>query len=610
MIIQKQYASASYKIVNLESAGYGGLNIQDLDYTLPVDQSPDMLNMMIKNGSFGKRYGQSLFHAFSSNVQRVTKYKDNLYIQSSNSIIKLKDGAETVIFTDLKLDETGIFINFNKMLYFLNSKIYVQYDGNTAKVVEPFIPDICINRKPDGSYSDLIDNYNRVGTGFKNTFNGDGSSKDYTLTDKGLDATLVTAEVGTSAKTEGTDFTVDRTTGVVTFNTAPASGQNNVVITAYKTEQDYIDSIMKNKYWAIYGGQNNSRLFLAGNGNSIYYFSDVFDATYFPETNYATVGNGEDDITGFGAQYNVLIVFKPTEMYAISYELTRNSDGDQTAMFYSAQINVEMGCDMPKTISYVDNRLTWGSTQWGICTLCSTVIADERNVRIISRNINGGSRKAGLLQEDNLQDAIAVNYEGRYIVALNGNAYVWDYTRSPYSTSEKLTVDQAAKNLSWFKWDNFNLSCYVVLDRVLYYGKGHDLCNLSNGYSDFGQVIRSYYQTPMMDFSAYQQLKTVRKCFFEIRGDTPTHIGITYITDEDADGEKDPEDIFVNTKMWKEFSFKTFGWSFVTFAKTFSRKCNIKKICLFGIRLDNNELDRDMSLSGIRMEYTIVKEIK
>jgi hypothetical protein len=98
--------------------------------------------------------------------------------------------------------------------------------------------------------------------------------------------------------------------------------------------------------------------------------------------------------------------------------------------------------------------------------------------------------------------------------------------------------------------------------------------------------------------------------FFLVRGDTPTHISIRYITDEDAEGEEDPEDIIVNTTLWKQFSYFTWGWSIVKFAKTFARKCSIKKVNLFGILLDNNEVDRDMSLSGIRLEYAIVKEIK
>ena len=613
MLRQRQFKPAQYRTLEIAQPGYGGLNIQDLEYDLNINQSPKMLNMMLKNGAFGKRYGQTLVHQFTEDVLAVGKYKGSLYVHAGTTLIKYEpeSDTETVIYSDNdKLVNKGIFFNFNKMLYYLNGSIFLEYDGTTASAVEPYCPDLCINRKPDGSYADIIDDYNRLGAGFKNTFNGDGDSVDYYLTDQNLDEREVIAEVDGITLVEDTDFSVDRVNCIVTFNDPPANIQNNVVITAYKTEQEYIDSVMNNKYWAAYGGTNNSRLFLAGNGHSIYYFSDVFDASYFPESNYATVGNGEDDITGFGAQYNVLVVFKPTEMYAISYQLVQNEDGDMEAQFFSAQINVEMGCDMPDTIHYVDNRLTWGSTEWGICTLCSTVIEDERNVRVISRNINGGKRMPGLLDEPNLEKAIAVNFEGKYILTINGKAFAWDYTVSPYPASDRVSSDNAARQLAWFYWENIHLDTYMQLDRKLYYSNGNKLCVLDYVLSDFDEEIPSYYQTPMLDFGAFEYLKTISKVFFQVRGDTPAKINITYITDEDPNGEEDPEPIQIPVRLWEGFSWAGFAWSFIAYAQTFSRKCSIKKVTLFGIYFENNELNKDMSLSGVRCDYIYVKEVK
>ena len=70
-----------------------------------------------------------------------------------------------------------------------------------------------------------------------------------------LDATTVTVTVNGVAKVEGVDFTVNRTTGVVTFSVAPASGTNNVIITAYKTDQADIDSILNCLSVQAFGGR-------------------------------------------------------------------------------------------------------------------------------------------------------------------------------------------------------------------------------------------------------------------------------------------------------------------------------------------------------------------
>lgn len=601
---------AAYQTMEIRQPGFGGLNIEDLEYDLEVDQSPDMLNMMIKNGSFGKRYGQELLYSFADPILAIGKYNDILYLQTGESIYSW-DGEEAVeVYNDAHVaDKKGIFFNFNRLLYFLNGSLYLQFDGASWDIVVPYAPDICINRKPDGSYSDLIEDYNRLGSGFKNTFNGDGSSKDFYLTDDNLDNVPIIVEVDEVVLPD-TDYSVDYAQGKVHINNAPQNIQNNVVITAYKTEQDYIDSVMNNKYWAAYGGQNNSRLFLAGNGSSTYYFSDVFDASYFPESNWATIGNGEDDITGFGAQYNVLVVFKPTEMYAISYSYTTDSNGDYVAQFVSAQINVEMGCDMPDTIMYVDNRLTWGSTDWGICTLCSTVIEDERNVRIVSRNINGGNRAAGMLQQPNLKDALAINYEGKYIVVTNDIAWAWDYTESPFSTSDRVTVDTAAKKTSWFKWDNMPITHAIVTDRECFYSQGKNLCKWTYELNDFGKAIPAHYMTPMLDFGAFEYLKTVKWIYIESRGDTPSISQMKYLTDDDILGEGEPRELIVNTTLWDTFTWATWGWKPANFAKVFGRKCRIKKFILMGIVFSNDQVARDMSLSRIRMQWTRVKRVK
>ncbi|MBE6121147.1 MAG: hypothetical protein E7190_00355 [Erysipelotrichaceae bacterium] len=650
---QKTHEPAQYKILDIAEPGYGGLNIQDLDYTLPLNQSPKMLNMMLKNGVFGKRYGNSRVHYFGENILAMAEYADEMYVHIGTKLIKYDPDADVMetILEPVPVKK-GTFINYNKFLYYLCNNHFYQYDGTTGSEVEPYCPDVCINRTPDGSHSDIIEDYNRLGAGYKNTFNGDGTSTQYTVMipkeddsdTRGLDSTHIKVEIDGVDYEEGDEsgkiVSVNRTRGIITFNVAPSNGQNNVVITAYKTFTKYENSIKGCKYWAVYGGQNNSRLFVAGNGTSTYYFSDVFNAAYWPETNYAVVGNSEKDITGFGAQYNNLIVFKPTEIYAIGYQYGTDTTGEEKAMFFTTQINVDIGCDMPETIQFVDNRLTWGHTEYGILTLCSTVIEDERNVRVVSRNINGGYRANGLLSEPNLKDAKAIAFDGKYMVFCNtpassevvcsyedddgntvnitdkgGHAYVWDYTNAPYSSSDRINVDTAAKNTAWFLWNNIwvtNGAC-MVFGRKFYHAQNNRLLIFDNSVMDEDrEVITSVYQTPLMDFGAYHMLKTVKKAFFEIRGDTPGIHHIRYITDEDSDGEQDPENIVVpqTHSLWGQFSWRTFGWLIVNFAKTFARKCSVKKIMLFAIQLSNNEVARDMSISGIRCEYTLVKEIK
>ena len=604
MLEMPNFRSQEYKTYELRSPGGGGLNIEDLPFNLLSTQSPNMLNMTIKNGTFSKRNGQKNIHTFTDDIINMGYYMGKIIVHSGTKLFSFNQDTKvaTELYDGLTTNK-GIFINYNKNLYYLNGK-YIQYDNTTVKEVEPYEPDICINRKPDGTYSDLVDNYNRLGKGFKNTFNGDGSSKTYVLTDKELDSTQVKAVVGTTTYTEGNQFTVDRTNGKVNFNTAPPTGQNNVVITAYKTNQKYIDSVLNCKYFVSFGGENNSRLFIAGSGNAVYYYSDVFDATYFPENNYGTLGNGEDDITGFGEQYNVLVVFKKTEMYSISYYY----DNEHKPRFNSRVINAFMGCDIPYSIRLVDNKLTWSHTKYGVLVLISTVIEDERNVQVISRNVNGGYRNKGLLQEENIRNAVTTTYQGKYWFVVNGRAYVWDYLSTPYVYNKDPDTD--ALQLAWFLWDNMVCDNFIHDELNLYYSRGKNIVTLTNTQDDFGLPIKAYYQTPFLQFSGSEWLKTIKKMFVMVRGDTPSKIKIRYITEENPQGEEEQDDINVFVKLWKEFKYTTFGWTYITVGNTFARNISIKKVQMLSVVFENNELERDMSISELKFMYTPVKRIK
>lgn len=603
MIEQTKYKSPSYQEFELKNPGGGGLNLEDLEFNILSSQSQHMLNMMYKNGAFGKRWGQKLQIDIQDEIISTGFYNGLTIIHAGEKLYSYdKVTNELKIVFESMTTNKGIFINFNKSLYYLNGK-YIVYDGKEVKEVEPYIPDICINRKPDGTYSDLIENYNRIGTAFKNTFNGDAVAKDYILTDKELDEKAIKVEIG-GKEIETTKYTVNYKDGKITFTTAPEKGQNNVVITAHKTEQKYIDSILGCKYSANFGGANNSRLFLAGNGNATYYYSDVFDASYFPESNYATLGNGEVDITGFGDQYSVLIVFKASETYGITYYL----DKDDKGKFASTTINAHMGCDVQQSIQLLDNKLTWINTLYGVCTMVSTALEDERNIQVISRNINGGNRNNGLLNEKNLKDAQTIVYKGKYIISVNGNAYVWDFLNTPYTYNK--SPDKDALVIAWFLWNNFYCENFIIADEDLFYSRKNNLCTIQETPNDFGDAINSYYQTPFIQFGNYNMLKTIKYMYVAVRGDTPSRIKVKYITEENPVGEEDSEDIAVYTSLWDTFKWDTFGWDIISVVKTFARKCSIKKVQMLSVLFSNSQVDTDMSISAIKFKYQVVKAIK
>ncbi|MCK9218287.1 MAG: hypothetical protein M0P77_10295, partial [Firmicutes bacterium] len=128
----------------------GGICLSDLEFKLLDNQSPDMLNLWYKDKVLTKRYGQEYLpnNLGEEKIIQCTLYKDDIIYHSDGKLIKRSDGNEDELIAGLANDK-GTFFTFNDVLYYVNGKL-IEYDGTTAKEVEPFIPVVIINRTPAG----------------------------------------------------------------------------------------------------------------------------------------------------------------------------------------------------------------------------------------------------------------------------------------------------------------------------------------------------------------------------------------------------------------------------------------------------------------------------
>lgn len=660
------FKSTPDKMMEIPQPGIGGLNLKDLEFEQEVNQSPYMLNMMYRNGAFGKRYGQEFMTltannevtpvVFSGQVYDMIDYGGFIFVHAGSKIYRyLPDPDENAENTDVSgsitfPQEKGLFIVFAQKLYFLISSGFYEYDdtNNRFASITPYIPDVMINCKPDGSYSDAFDDFNILGLQFSEIYNGESGVTVYKLYDLD-DSNAInwnvtpTVYVDDVQKTAGTDFTY--ASKEITFNTAPGEGDLNVkiVLTLKASVYSNIKSqILGCKFYETFGGSNNSCLFLAGGGYSKYFWSNAYDITYFPEGNFATLGNTEDDITGFGRQYNVLIIFKPREVYSL-YSYTQTSSTTVVEEDYGLEgfrsqlVNARIGCDAPNSIQLINNLLTWFNSKEGVCTLVSTNVQDERNIRTISRNIdhtNNFGVKGILDYNEDPADVQSIDYDNKYFLVFptEGMCFMWDYEISPYSYSS--SGETPPKQLDWFLFDHFYVSQFLKFNKQLIYSNSHSstdnqtfntkLVKLTDGFSDINYddmldddeqlldavAINSYYMTPFMQFGAVESLKNVKNIYVQCRGDTASVIDMYYYTEENITPEEEPEAIRIGGKLWAKFQWYNFQWLMVNWANTFRRKCNLKKIQMASFYFVNDEFDRDMSITHIGLQYQVVKYVR
>ncbi|MBQ0035524.1 MAG: hypothetical protein KBT35_01255 [Firmicutes bacterium] len=640
-------------MLEIPNPGIGGLNLFDLEYEQEVNQSPYMMNMMYKNGTFSKRYGQSIDQEYSGKIYCVTYFDGKLFVHAGKYVY-----CDGTVISQPVSETMGRFIKFSySLFYFCGNKVYVYKKNDSAEwtwgEAESYIPDVLINCRPSASTEEGIPNFeyqeqiNLLSLKFNEIYNGDGVSTTYSvwgddedMIDWNIVPTITIDEVPTTA------FTVDKANKQIKFNSAPPEGNLNVVVTMTLKEswlaQDR-NRLLASKYSIAYGSNGNSRLFLAGGGDSKYFYSESYDPTYFPENNWEILGSTENDITGFGLQYNVLLVLKPKEIFSIySYQITASmvKAGEEdligTEAFTSTIVNSEVGCDCPNTIQLINNQLTWLNSKEGVCTLVSTNVVDERNVRVISRNINhsnSGKIKGILDYKEDLEKINSIDYDSKYFICFpeSGYCYMWDYAISPYSYTSSKTTEP--KSLDWFIFNNFYVKKFVKAGLKLIYCTDNGLFDnciieLNDSFEDLdfdkdgkADGISAYYMTPFLQFNAVEYLKTVRNIYVQCRGDTISNIDIYYFTDGSLEPEKEPLSIRIEGKIWSHFSWLDFGWRVINLTNVFRRKCSLKRIQMVAFYFESVDVyeggelvfpcvGRDMSISHIGIDYQIIRTVK
>lgn len=586
----------------------GGLNLVDREWKIPDNQTNKTVNMWWQNGELGCRWGQAWLKSdevVESPCYSAYKYPycDYIIKHCGTKLYKQDPviGVSTSIYSGVTAAKSGFF-KFNGKLYFKQSGKYLEInDSLTVSAVVPYIPTVIINRTPTGG-GNTNEQYNRLGSGFKNSFNGNNSATAYTLTDTNLDATTVKAWIGGVLKTEGVDFTVNRTTGIVTFGVAPANGTNNIVIEAYKTVQADIDTILNCTIATPFGGQNDNRMFFAGNGTGLFFWSGIssagIDPTYFPYNNYNVIGLSDENITEFGKSYDVLTIHKESgEIYGETY--TWNGT---VGIFNTYPINGQYGCDCPGTMQNINNNLVWLNSKHGVCILLRTDVGSQRNAFPISRNIN-----SWLMQESSLKTASSVDFNGKYWLCVGDKVYLWDYFTSPYVDTGN--PDENAKRLSWWYFNNISASCFIINDTVLLYGSrtSGKVAKFITNFNDFGSAINPVYRIPLRDLGGSKNEFDVLTMWVDVRTDTRTKLNITYIMNDESDIETESATIDVGSFSLPGFAIPTFTLNVVGNRQTFTFEPQEKKIDLFGVEFTNTEVDRDMNVSNVEIAYRLGK---
>ena len=293
-----------------------GCDLTNQPTNVDAQRSPDARNMIRDvPGKVRKRMGYHTVYTLEGQINGFHKLNGAAaLIHAGTKLYKVTpDGCE-VVYTEAA-DARSKSWEFDKKLVIADGKALLVYDGETVERADTQgrVPILTISRQPSGggtSYEGL----NLLQPKFEEDFLVDSTHKDakvFQLSFGGLDADAVTVQVMTSGgdwaeKKEGTDFTVNRESGTVTFTAAPGatpvSGTDNIKIIASRTVEGYADRVNRCSIGIQFGVAGASdRLFLAGNREFINYdwYSGQNDPTYWSDTAYSVLGQSDAAIVGY-----------------------------------------------------------------------------------------------------------------------------------------------------------------------------------------------------------------------------------------------------------------------------------------------------------------------
>lgn len=595
---------------------FKGVDFLNEPSLVAVTRSPDALNVwknyrdtegscietrpgLKKIGQIGNKING--IYVYSS-FKAIVHSGSNLY-EWNNFPTKPDDEHLKILYDDMNVQTKASFNKISNKLYINDGKTYLVYNGEDVKKVvddEPFIPTTTISRKAGNiGGGEVLQDVNILTPKRKNTFLGDGTSKDFYLDAQNIDSTEVEAIVNDVELKEDTDFTVDRIKGKVTFNEIPSepnlSGYDNVVIIFSKTVEGYSDRINKCKKCLIF----DNRLFYTGNPqfpNAIFH-SELKNPQYISDLSYYEDGSSNSAITDMVVGNNVLWVFKDLDqnnsnVFYHEYQL----DEEQGKYYPSKQGNVATGCYAGSTNFQDDIVYLSRYGLEGISTdnLNSRQIISHRSSLVDSKMVN----------ENDYENAVMTEYRGYLLILVNGKVFLAD--------SKQKFANLNSFEYEWFYWnlDKINPNIIKEYNDDLYIGTKDGNIYLLDGTNDNGEVISSYWTTPMDNFGYDNQLKTTNKRggiakiktipngIVKIARNTDKSNSYKYTTEKSSTGFS-----FLNIDF-NNFSFITSNKSYLVY------KIKEKKINELSLKFYSDEKDRPFGIYSATIEAFVGGYVK
>ncbi|MEG2082813.1 MAG: hypothetical protein RR011_06250, partial [Oscillospiraceae bacterium] len=347
-----------------------------------------------------------------------------------------------------------------------------------------YIPTLFISKPPKGGGTPY-EPINLLQPQKIESFLGNATDKVYQLgvTEiEGVAKVIKVTASGDVTLVAGTDYTVDKALGTVTFTVAHApivTGEDNIKITYTKAVKGYLERINGCDIAALYGVSGaRDRLFVAGNKKLANrdYFSQMNDGLYFGDLWYTIIGEDNSSIMGYSIVNDKLAThldrsYDNTNIILRSGELV----GGEAAFKLSGSFQGS-GAISKHAFGVLETEPLF-LTQDGIYAVTPSDVLGERFAQLRSYYLNG------LLLKQDLGNAVATVYNRFYMLAVGGYIFALDGTQATKENNEPYSNRQ----YSGFYRNNVGARClWVKGDKLLF---GTDTGEIKEFYTDYSDLL-------------------------------------------------------------------------------------------------------------------------
>lgn len=465
---------------------------------------------------------------------------------------------------------------FGGKLYIMSAGNTVYFDGGEFNTAEAYAPLVIAGAVPASGSGTALENINLLSDKRRINYSADGTATVYQLPSEAKTVQKIVIDNVEQTVSEAGTFNASAHT--FTFNTAPVNGVGNVEIT-YGTDEAAAEEnrmrIVKMALTEAYNGSTDTRLFVAGDGSNICYYSGVTqegEATpmYFPAMNEIAVDMTSAAVTGLVRHYSKLMVFtRGGGAYTISYEPVTNADGSTVAGFFLRAANKGFGNDVMGQVATVNN-FARTVTQDGIYSwnITASYYQDERYAKRVSDMVERSLKAANISNVVVCDD----NFSKTYYVFLNdkdGTVLVNRY--------------DLGKEGVWciYKGELFkDIKNAMVSHGVMVFNNGTEVFYLNNGQvydaaaerGGVRQQIKAVWESGYMDFGADFQQKYSSEIYVSMLPQTHSSLFVTAATDRRE--EYLAKEVANNIFSWNGADFR--WWTFNTNVAPKIRRVRLK----------------------------------